>query len=106
MAELPPDLEALGEALTHATSRAAAVRRRRIDLRRRLALCVAAGVVVFAAMTPSHLGSGDQLRIGPPLATASAFASVSYDGCDRPRGHSGYMPQSCDAATLQPQAAR
>ncbi len=106
MAELPPDLEALGDALTRATSHAAAVRRHRIDLRRKLALCVAAGVVVFAAMTPSHLGNGDQVQLLRQFAAAPAFASGSYDGCDRPRGHSGYMPQTCDVARLQPQAAR
>jgi hypothetical protein len=105
MADLPPDLEALGEALTRATTRAAASRRHRVDLRRRLALCVAAGVVVFAAMTPSHLGSADNVQLLQRFAAAPALAS-GYDGCDRPRGHDGYMPHSCQAARLQPQAAR
>jgi hypothetical protein len=104
MAELPPDLEALGDALTRATTRAAAVRRRRIDVRRKLALCVAAGVVVFAATTPSRLGA-DHVQLLQRFAAAPAIAS-GYDGCDRPRGHAGYIPQSCDAARLQPQAAR
>ena len=56
---LPPDLERLGEALTHATSRAAAIRRARRIFAARLAACVAAAVMVFAATAPSRLGHAD-----------------------------------------------
>jgi hypothetical protein len=27
-------------------------------------------------------------------------------GCDRPRGHGGYLPQGCEIGKVQPQAAR
>ena len=60
MAELPPDLDRLGRALTHATAHAAARRDARIDRRRRLVGCLMAGLLVFAAMTPSHLGPADK----------------------------------------------
>jgi hypothetical protein len=104
MAELPPDLEALGDALTRATARADALRRHRAALRRRLVASVAACVVVFAAMTPSHLGSADQVPLVGQFATAPAAAS-SF-GCDRPRGHGAYRSPDCDARKAQPQAAR
>ena len=46
MAELPPDLEALGEALMRATARAGALRRHRMLLRRKLLASLGAGMVV------------------------------------------------------------
>jgi hypothetical protein len=104
MAEMPPDLEALGDALTRATANAAAARRHRVALRRRLAACVAAGMVVFATMTPSHLGSADNVNIFTQFAAAPAMASGF--GCDRPRGPGGYLPQGCEVGKVQPQAAR
>jgi hypothetical protein len=104
MAEMPPDLEALGEALTRATARAAAVREHRIALRRRLVASVAAGMVVFAAMTPSHLSSADRVPFLQQFAAVPAMASGF--GCDRPRGDGGYLPQGCDVGKVQPQAAR
>jgi len=51
MAELPPDLERLGDALTQATTRAVAARRRRFQLAGRLVACLTAGMLVFAATT-------------------------------------------------------
>jgi hypothetical protein len=104
MAELPPDLEALGDALTRAATDAVAVRRHRVARRRKLAACVAAGFAVFAAMTPSHLGSGDQGRLLQQLASVPAFATGF--GCDRPRGEGGSLPEGCDLGKVQPQAAR
>jgi hypothetical protein len=104
MAELPPDLEALGDALTRATGRAGALRRHRILLRRKLLASLGAGLVVFAAMTPSQLGSADQVPFLQQFATAPAAAS-SF-GCDLPRGHSGYRAPDCDAHAVQPQAAK
>jgi hypothetical protein len=63
MGDLPPDLDRLGHALTHAAERAVTRRRQRNDRRRRLCACVLAGLLVFAAMTPSHLGRADQADI-------------------------------------------
>ena len=104
MVELPPDLEALGDALTRATARAAAVRRRRAEQRRRLAACVVAGMLVFAAMTPSHLGSAEQIGALQQFASVSALGAGV--GCDRPRGIGGELPEGCDSGNPQPQAAR
>jgi hypothetical protein len=105
MAELPPDLEALGDALTHATTRATALRRHRIDISRRVAACVAAGLVVFAAAAPSRLGSAE-IQIVQRFAAAPAYGAERY-GCDRPQANGGYLPPSCEISTpLQPQAAR
>src|SRR3954469_20427872 len=104
MAELPPDLEALGDALTRATARAGALRRRRMLLRRKLLASIGAGIVVFAAMTPSQLGNSDQASFLQQFTTAPAAAS-SF-GCDRPRGHAAYRAPDCDAHAPQPQAAR
>jgi len=104
MAELPPDLEALGDALTRATGRAGALRRHRVLLRRKLLASLGAGLVVFAAMTPSQLGTADQVPFLQQFATAPAAAS-SF-GCDRPRGHAAYLAPDCDAHAPQPQAAR
>jgi hypothetical protein len=83
MPDLPPDLDRLGSALTHAVARARAVRDHRAGLRRRLAGSLAAGLLVFAAMTPSHLGPADQA----PFQTAPAEAAVF---CDVPRGGQPY----------------
>jgi hypothetical protein len=106
MAQLPPDLEALGDALTRATAHAAALRRHRIDVRRRVAASVVAGLAVFAAMTPSPLGSAEKINPLHQFAAAPAFASAAY-GCDRPKGNLGYLPVSCEqAGPVQPQAAR
>jgi hypothetical protein len=104
MAELPPDLEALGETLTRAAGRAAALRRQRMLLRRKLLASLGAGMVVFAAMTPSQLGNSDQVPFLQQFTTAPAAAS-SF-GCDRPRGHAAYRAPDCDARAPQPQAAR
>jgi hypothetical protein len=104
MAELPPDLDALGDALTRATTHAAARRRHRLDVRRRLVACVAAGVLVFAAMAPGRLGSADRAQLLQRFAAVPALASGL--GCDRPRGTGGGLPAGCDVGQVQPQAAR
>jgi hypothetical protein len=104
MPELPSDLERLGQALTDAAAQVVAVRRHRAELRLRLVACVAAGVLVFAAMTPSHLGSADQPAF-LQFAAAPAEAAVN---CDQPRGSGGdhfVLPASCQD-NPQPQAAR
>jgi hypothetical protein len=104
MADLPPDLERLGDALTHATTRATALRRHRIELRRRFAGSLLAGLAVFAVMAPSPLGSAVHIEGVEQLAAAPAYA-VTYP-CDRPRANGGYLPPSCEVSeTAQPQAA-
>jgi hypothetical protein len=101
MAELPPDLDSLGDALTRAVGR----RRHRIERRRLLALCVAAGLAVFAA-TPTHLGSAEQSSLVQQLASVPALGAGGL-GCDRPRGDNGNLPEgACDDGSVQPQAAR
>lgn len=99
---LPPDLDRLGEALTHATARAVERRRLRGERRRRLGGCLLAGLLVFAAMTPSHLGRADQRQF-LPLAIAPAEARVT---CDQPRGQRFHLTDACVVYHPQPQAAR
>jgi len=95
---LPPDLERLGITLTEATARAAAVRRRQVQVLRRLGACLAAGIVVFAA-TPSHLGPANT-PAGALLGVESAFGSVHHDPCDPPHG----AAHGCQVADPPPQA--
>jgi hypothetical protein len=102
MAELPPDLDSLGDALTRAVGR----RRHRIERRKLLALCVAAGLAVFAATTPTHLGSAEQSSLVQQLASVPSLGAGGF-GCDRPRGDNGNLPDGgCDDGSVQPQAAR
>ncbi len=102
MGDLPEDLERLGYALVHATQHATARRRQRAERRRRLAACLVAGLLMFAAMTPTHLGPADQ-RDFLQLAIAPAEASII---CDKPRGQRFTYTEACVARDPQPQAAR
>lgn len=103
MAELPPDLDRLGDLLTHAAERAVQRRRRRADRRRRLVGCVLGGLLVFATMTPSHLDRADHQPDFLRMAIAPAEASVS---CDQPRGQRFHFTDACVVREPQPQAAR
>jgi hypothetical protein len=106
---LPPDLERLGEALTHATSRAAAIRRARRMFAARLAACVAAAVLVFAATAPSRLGHAE-LALPPDsggVIFTSAVEGTLAVGCDRPHGTVAQRdgaPADCTIRRPQPQA--
>ena len=82
--QLPPDLERLGAALTTATARAAAARRHRVAIARRLAACFAAAVLVFAA-SPYHLGPATA-PTGGLFDVESAYGQVHRDPCDPPHG--------------------
>ena len=85
--ELPPDLDRLGTTLTEATARATQARHRRHTRTRRLAACVAAGVLVFAAM-PGQLGPA-QPPSGGLLSLASvdeAYGTTQRGPCDPPHG--------------------
>jgi hypothetical protein len=102
MAELPPDLDRLGRALTHATAHAAARRHARMERRRRLIGSLAAGLLVFAAMTPSHLGPADQ----PDFLQLSITTAAASQRCDIPRGQRFHFLEGCNEHDPQPQAAR
>ncbi len=102
MGDLPPDLDRLGHTLVYATQRATARRRQRAERRRRLSACLAAGLLMFAAMTPTHLGPADQPEF-LQLAIAPAEASVI---CDKPRGQRFTYTEACVVRDPQPQAAR
>jgi hypothetical protein len=95
---LPPDLDRLGVTLTEATARAAAVRAHQVRLLRRMAACLAAGVLVFAA-TPSHLGPATTPGAGW-LGLEDAFGSVHRDPCDPPHG----AAHGCRVENPPPQA--
>lgn len=102
MGDLPPDLDRLGRALTYATERAVARRDRALERRRRLAGCALAALVVFAAMTPTHLGPADQPDFFA-LAIEPAGAAVR---CDQPRGQRFHYIDACIEKHPAPQAAR
>jgi hypothetical protein len=102
MGDLPPDLDRLGHALTHATERAVARRQQAHERRRRLAGCAVAALLVFATMTPTHLGPADQPDFFS-LALEPAGAAVR---CDQPRGQRFHYTDACVQRVLQPQAAR
>ena len=100
---LPPELDRLGNSLTHATARAAARRRARLDRRRRIVGGLLAGLLVFAAMTPSRLDQADQPNLlGLAIAPNAAAAVV----CDQPRGQRFHFTEACIDRHPAPQAAR
>jgi hypothetical protein len=86
MPDLPPDLDRLGTVLTHAVTRVGDARAHRAGVRRRLAGSLAAGLLVFAAMTPSHLGHADR---APLLGFAQTEPAQAAIFCDVPRGGRG-----------------
>src|SRR3954453_5030403 len=100
---LPPELDRLGNALTYATARAAARRRTRADRRRRIAGGLLAGLLVFAAMTPTQLQRADQPDFLQLATTQRAEAAVV---CDQPRGPRFRFQEACDVRHPQPQAVR
>ena len=102
MGDLPPDLDRLGHALTHATERAVARRDQVNHRRRRLVGCAVAAFCVFASMTPTHLGPADQPDFFS-LAIEPAGAAVR---CDMPRGQRFHYTDACVEKHPQPQAAR
>jgi hypothetical protein len=102
MADLPPDLDRLGHALTHATERAVARRDQATDRRRRLVGCAVAALLVFAAVTPSHLGPADRPDFFA-LAIEPAGAAMR---CDQPRGQRFHYIDACIERHPAPQAAR
>jgi hypothetical protein len=102
MADLPPDLDQLGRVLTDAASRAVTRRDHRTQRRRRLGSCALAALLVFAAMTPSHLGPADRPDFFA-LAIDTAGAAMR---CDQPRGQRFHYTEACVRQRVQPQAAR
>ena len=88
--------------LTHATTRAVTRRDQRIARRQRLLGCAVAALLVFASMTPSHLGRADQ----PGLLRARDRAGGRRGRCDQPRGQRFHYTDACVERRVQPQAAR
>jgi hypothetical protein len=95
---LPPELDQLGSALTHAATRHAV----RAERRRRLAGGILAGLLVFAAMTPTQLENADKPDIFGLAITSTALAA---EVCDQPRGQRFDVEHTC-AGDPAPQAAR
>ena len=102
MGDLPPDLDRLGLALTHATERAVARRDQASARRHRMVGCAVAAFCVFASMTPTHLGPADQPDFFA-LAIEPAGAAVR---CDMPRGQHFHYIDACVDRHPAPQAAR
>jgi hypothetical protein len=105
MRPLPPDLERLGDALTQAATSAIAARRHRFDVGCRLAVCLAAGTLVFAATTPSRLGADKRAPVAE-LFALTPDAHLLGGACDRAHGAGGHfqVPQGCEILQQQPQA--
>jgi hypothetical protein len=95
---LPPELDRLGVALTHAATR----QRARTNRRRRLAGSIAAGLLVFAAMTPSQLERADETDF---LGFAITSTALAAEVCDQPRGQRFDIQETCTGDPA-PQAAR
>ena len=94
---LPPELDRLGAALTHAAARQRALQQRR----RRITGGLAAGLFVFAAMTPSQIERADQ----PLLRLAVGASAQAAEPCDQPRGARFDLEKTCGADPA-PQAVR
>lgn len=97
---LPPELDRLGAALTYAAAR----KHTRAERRRRLAASLAAGLFVFAALSPTPLDRADQPLpnfLNFAITTTSASAA---ERCDQPRGQR-FDEAACDDAAA-PQAMR
>jgi hypothetical protein len=82
---LPPDLQRLGDELTEAAARTTAAGRLRRETRRRLALTIAVGALVFAALTPAALGPAYHDLDSATFASLRV-ATYAPQGCDQARG--------------------
>jgi hypothetical protein len=91
MAFLPPDLDRLGDRLATAAATTRDKRRRRAELRQRLAVAGVLGAIAFAVLTPATLAPATR-----PFALADAV--VAPPGCDTPRGPDGFMLKRCEPA--------
>ncbi len=94
---LPPELDRLGAALTHAAAR----KHTRAQRRRRTAASLAAGLFVLAALSPAPLDRADQ-PLPDFLNFAIATSAAAAEQCDQPRGQR-FDEAACDDSTA-PQA--
>ena len=95
---LPPELDRLGAVLTHAATRQRTLQQRR----RRITGGLAAGLLVFAAMTPSQIERADQ----PLLRLAVGASAQAAEPCDQPRGARFDLVKTCGEGPAPPQAVR
>jgi hypothetical protein len=95
---LPPELDRLGAALTHAAAR----QHTRTERRRRLAGGLVAGLLVFAAMTPSPI---ERAENQPLLGLAIGSSAQAAGLCVQPRGPRFDLESTCGSEPA-PQAAR
>ena len=89
---MPPDLDRLGERLAAAAAHTLEKRRRRSELRRRMATAGIIGGIAFAVLTPAQLGPAVRTLSGASLASAT-----ERPWCDLMRG-TGYRLERCAPA--------
>jgi hypothetical protein len=89
---MPPDLDRLGERLAAAAGHTLEKRRRRSELRRRLATAGVVGGIAFAVLTPAQLGPAIRTLSGASLASAA-----ERPWCEHLRG-TGFRLQRCTPA--------
>ena len=103
MGDLPPDLDRLGHALTHATERAVA-RRDQVNAPPTAAGRLRRGGVLRVRVDDAHAP-----RARPTSRTSSALAIEPAGAamrCDMPRGQRFHYTDACVEQHPQPQAAR
>jgi Fe2+ transport system protein FeoA len=89
---MPPDLDRLGEQLVGAAGHTLDKRRRRSELRRRMATAGIIGGIAFAVLTPAPLGPAVRTLSGATLAS-----TTERPWCDLPRG-TGFRLERCAPA--------
>jgi hypothetical protein len=95
VATLPPDLDRLGQQLAGAAGSTLAARRRRAERRRRITLAAVAGVLVFAVLTPSRLGTGVR-DFGHANIVGTGVEQI---GCEPSNGRSFILP-TCEGPMI------
>jgi hypothetical protein len=96
---LPPDLGRVGDELVAAAARSLRARRRR-TLVTRWAATILIAALAYAALTPARLGPAQSSAPGTPILAFSTASTVSYAGCDQPRGARFGLPRACAQLAL------